>query len=384
MNAVELSDAEKRSIFTQDLLPDLIADEGGRQPPAVPQFVILGGQPGSGKTGVLDATRHNLQEQGATWAINADDFAAYHPHYVELQARYGVEAADLVRSVTGEWIQATLAEAQARRVNVVFESTMRQPAVVQATLSQFAALGYSTHAKVLAVRPMESWQGNHYRREQLAAAGSLSRLASRESHDAAVTGSLVTLSQIQDQRLATRMTIVDRSDVVLYESVLTESGWSNPALAVDALVELRQRPMSPSEATLHLERWTVIEKLARERHDRDGASERNDSAARAEIAAISGARAADVFRSVVDGCCPELRANAMPAVGEALSAMRAAQSIFARLVPGDEELRGQLTEQARDSLQAKLAAGQVKDFLDLDRLAVRAESHRSEDIEREI
>ncbi|WNH54840.1 zeta toxin family protein [Stenotrophomonas oahuensis] len=384
MNAVELSDAEKSSIFTQDVLPDLIADEEGRQPPLEPQFVILGGQPGSGKTGVLDATRHSLQEQGATWAINADDFAAYHPLYVELQARHGLEAADMVRAVTGQWIQAAIAEAQARRVNVVFESTMRQTAVVEATLSQFTSLGYSTHAKVLAVRPMESWQGNHYRREQLAAAGSLSRLASRESHDAAVSGSLTTVRQIQEHRLATRMTIVDRSDVVLYESVLTERGWSNPALAVDTLAELRQRPMSPSEATLHLERWTVIEKLARERHNRSSVSERNDAAARAEMVAISGAKAADVFRLVVEGGYSELRANAMPAVGEALSAMRAAQSIFSRLSPDDQELRSQLNEQARDSLQAKLAAGQVKDFLDLDRLAMRVTSDRSEHIEREI
>lgn len=377
MSGAELSDADKTLIFRQDILPDLIADEEDRTLPEVPHFVVLGGQPGSGKTGVLAATFRDLQTQGATWAINADDFAAYHPRYGALQDEHGIEAADMVRGVTGQWIKSTIEEAQRRRVNVVFESTMRQSGVVQDTLRQFRAQGYITHAKALAVRPMESWLGNHFRREQLAAAGALSRLATRESHDAAVLGSVETLRDIQKLRLVDRVTIVDRSDRPLYESSLTETGWSNPVSAAEQMEALRLLPMDQAEASRHMERWEKVEQLARARHERSSTGSRptgSPGEAREDLAQIAAARASDAFGLVMAGSLPELRATRdLPAVGEALLAYKAACGVFSQLAPKDPDLQRELIHQARDALQARLAAGQVKNFIDTDRISVRAE-----------
>lgn len=196
----------------------------------------------------------------------------------------------MVRGVTGDWIKRTVAAAQSRGVNVVFESTMRQPEVVRRTLAEFRARGYETHAKVLAVPPMVSWQGNHIRRESLAEKGAPSRLATREAHDAAVAGSVATVAMIEAERLVDRLSVVTRQGGTIFRNVLIAGSWADEPRAADTLQACRGTPMSPAEAIEHDRTWATIEKMARRRHARDGAAA--DVAAK-EIGAIRRDRAAD-------------------------------------------------------------------------------------------
>lgn len=108
MDSVQLDDAEKARIFEQRIKRDFILSEGRRPLPGRPELIVLGGQPGAGKTGVLSTSQQELEAKGATWTINADDFAAYHPSYKQLQRTHGA-AADMVRGVTSDWIKRTVA-----------------------------------------------------------------------------------------------------------------------------------------------------------------------------------------------------------------------------------------------------------------------------------
>lgn len=386
MTDVELSDQRKGVIFRQEILSDLIADEEGRALPACPQFLLLGGQPGSGKTGVLYASSRELQGQGATWTINADDFAAYHPRYANLQKSHGAAAADMVRGVTADWIAAAIEAAQERRVSVAFESTMRQPAVVRATLSGFRERGYATHAKVLAVRSMESWLGNHYRREQLAAAGAPSRIATAESHDAALRGSLNTVSMIQAERLVDRLSIVNRSNDLLYQTELLAGHWTESMPAVECLKSLRAEPMSGAEARRHLGRWRAVEHMARIRHGFDAAQGRAQAPGapkNMELTLIAASRNADAFRLVVDGSLSEQEVLLeVPAVGEAISAYRQAEQFLAGIFRKDEELCRIATQHARDLLQGRLHSGQTSGFMTPGWLEVAHQVERDSQLQR--
>lgn len=314
MTNVELSRQKRDEIFNEEILPRLRQSEGGKPAPATPEFAILGGQPGAGKTGVLTATAQDLRTKGATWSVNADDYAAFHPAYAKLQKQHGAEAADMVRGVTGEWIKQTIDAAQKNRVNVVFESTMRQPDLVKQTVENFRNKGYTTHAVMVAVSPELSWQGNHMRREKLAATGSPTRLATREAHDAAVSGSVQTVGALERDRAVDRMTLVTRSGDVIYSNQLVDKQWKNAPDAAQVLQNYRAQPMSAVEARTHDRNWQAVEQMAMARHARDKAPA---AIAKTEIHDIRTARSTDAvtnrLQAVVAGKSVEqIRADRAP------------------------------------------------------------------------
>lgn len=290
MERYELGAAERAAIFERRILRRFLHDEEGIKLPDKPELIILGGQPGSGKTGVLSTSQKELQRKGATWTINADDFASFVPAYDDLQKIHGAEAADMVRGITSDWIQKTVQAAQTRGVNVVFESTMRQPEVVKRTLADFRGHGYQTHAKMLAVNPMVSWQGNHLRREYLAAKGSHTRLATREAHDAGVRGSGATVDMIERERLADRLTIVSRAGQVLHTNELHDGRWKKHAQAAECLQAHRAKPLTVDQARHHDATWSKILEMAQRRHQLSHVA--GDVASK-ELAAIRADRAAD-------------------------------------------------------------------------------------------
>jgi len=270
MTSFDLENSEIIRIFNEDLLERFVASEGTRPLPETPEFIILGGQPGAGKTGELNASTRAANEKSATWTINADDFAVYHPYYEQMQTRYGAKAADMVRSITAEWVKRTITAAQERRVNVVFESTMRQPGVVKHTVAEFRERGYIIHAKIIAVSPMVSWQGNHSRREALAMTGAPSRLATREAHDAAVKGSHETAAMLEREHLVDRITLVNRNGHVLYDNAFHNGAWKIPLHAAECLQRYRSIPLSAHQARRHDEAWEKILEMAEYRHLREG------------------------------------------------------------------------------------------------------------------
>ncbi|WP_017161861.1 zeta toxin family protein, partial [Xanthomonas phaseoli] len=254
---VVLSDAERERIFRTVIVPRFLATEGTPLPERR-EAVILGGQPGAGKTGFLSEATQDLRSRGATWTINGDDFYAYHPRYAELQAKFGAEAAHMVKDVAKDWVEKTLAEAMNRGVNIALESTMRQPAVVKATLEQLQAADYQVHAKVLAVNEHVSWQGNHTRYERLLQAGTFARLTSRQTHDQAVRGVLQTVDTIEREKLANRVTVYTRGGQVLYDNTHHGSRWAHAAEARKAIVDERDRPMNAADREAHWRGWERV------------------------------------------------------------------------------------------------------------------------------
>lgn len=290
MTTIELSEQRKAEIFERRIKRRFLHAEQGAALPGKPEFAIFGGQPGAGKSGVLTTTTADMRTRGATWSVNADDFAVYHPSYKQLQKEHGAAAADMVRGVTSGWVKQTIEAAQQRQVNVVFESTMRQPDLVKQTIGDFRSKGYNTHAIMLAVSPEVSWQGNNLRRENLAATGAPSRLATREAHDAAVSGSVQTIEKLEKDRAVDRLTIVNRSGDTLYRNELVAGDWKNAPQAAATLQAYRAQPMQPDAARVHDRNWEQIEKMASARHARDKAPAQ---LAKSEIHDIRAARSAD-------------------------------------------------------------------------------------------
>lgn len=126
---------------------------------AQPTAIVLGGQPGAGKTPMQAQADREFSGSGGMVKIIGDDLRAFLPHYKSLQRADDKTAAFFTDRDSGRLVEKAIAEAAQRRVNVLVEGTMRSPETVAATLQQFRGAGFRTDARALAVSPEMSSLG---------------------------------------------------------------------------------------------------------------------------------------------------------------------------------------------------------------------------------
>ena len=154
---MSLDQAEHARIFAQDIVRRLFANAA---PVAHPTVVLMGGQPGSGKSGLLDAAAEYLSTPEARAVqIVGDDLRDYHPDYQLLLATDDRTAAAATDRDSGRWVEMAIAHALEHRYSVVIEGTMRDPQVPLNTAAKFRADGYRVEAWVMAVDPLSSRLG---------------------------------------------------------------------------------------------------------------------------------------------------------------------------------------------------------------------------------
>ncbi|WP_186057461.1 zeta toxin family protein, partial [Burkholderia gladioli] len=120
-----------------DTIPDLVmqrayarvereALEGSREQ-AAPTAILLGGQPGAGKTALARQAMAELGARGGAVLIDADRMRENLPQYSQLLRQNPQHAADLTHVEAGRWSgRLTSAASEARR-NLVIDGTMRNP-----------------------------------------------------------------------------------------------------------------------------------------------------------------------------------------------------------------------------------------------------------------
>lgn len=240
-----LSEAQNEHIFRTEILPDYLPDDIRKADR--PTLIVLGGQPGSGKTALLTASLTELEQTGPAIRVVGDDLRAYHPGFVAHQNADPVTASRFTQADAGIWSEKLLTAATERGVHVVFETTMRAPDNVENVMRAGRSAGYRIEARVLAVSPRVSWQGCHYRFEELHHAGAAARIPPRAIHDAAVTGLAESLERIERRKLADRLLIQRPDGEAVYDNVLSNGQWPADAGARQVLEETRSRPLSREE-----------------------------------------------------------------------------------------------------------------------------------------
>jgi predicted ABC-type ATPase len=251
-----LSEAQNEHIFRTEILPDYLPDDIGKADR--PTLIVLGGQPGSGKTALLTASLTELEETGPAIRVVGDDLRSYHPGFVAHQNADPMTASRFTQADAGIWSEKLLTAATGRGVHVVFETTMRTPDNVEKIMTAGRSAGYRIEARVLAVSSRVSWQGCHYRFEELHHAGAAARIPPRAVHDAAVTGLAESLERIERRKLASRVLIQRPDGEAVYDNVLSNGQWRAAAMARQVLEETRSRPLSREEIDAFALVWAKV------------------------------------------------------------------------------------------------------------------------------
>ena len=86
-----------------------------------PQAILLGGQSGAGKT-----TIHRIKQkeyQGNIIIIDGDSYRSQHPHYLELQEKYGKDSVDYKKVFAGKMEEEIIEELKKLGYHVLSEGT---------------------------------------------------------------------------------------------------------------------------------------------------------------------------------------------------------------------------------------------------------------------
>lgn len=125
-------------------------------------------------------------------------------------------------------------------------------------LSALLAPPAMTSRPGVAVNPRLSWQGNHYRFEEMLRAGDAARIPPQHVHDAAVTGLRVSLEKLESEKLVDRVQLRTRGGTILYDNEQRGGAWSQPPHARLVLEREQSRPMMTGELQRFADDWNHV------------------------------------------------------------------------------------------------------------------------------
>ncbi|MGW5383165.1 zeta toxin family protein [Nocardia sp. NPDC003963] len=191
-----------QEIFDEEIKPALLADRPGRPLKQVDETVlyVVGGQPGAGKSTLVDSIRERLSDTGGAALIQADELEKFHPAYSRLYRENDFTAHDRLyptaqklRNVFDEFLIP-------RPYNVLLEGGNTDP---RGTLARIKRIGESRSRTVMEVIALPKEQSDLARLERFVHAretDGFGRYLTRQTHNTLYLGSAELVRLIESER----------------------------------------------------------------------------------------------------------------------------------------------------------------------------------------
>jgi len=204
INNFDIDQKEAREIFEDMIFSQIVKDP---TPQLIKKAVLLGGQPGSGKSSLA---RELLKNRPEIIFINGDDLRPYHPKYYFYLKNNNTEAADLTQAVCNYWIEMLINECAKRKLSMIIEGTMRKKSVPLETAHMLKKLNYLIDVAVVSAPYEVSKASIQYRYQALKKMGISTRYTKQKSHDEAFHNIEGTLDALIDSGLCEEFYIFQR------------------------------------------------------------------------------------------------------------------------------------------------------------------------------
>lgn len=255
-----LPHAELERVYARRIKPDFLE----RVPRSdSPTALLIGGQPGSGKSYAVAKARTQLAASaGAAVVLSGDELREYHPYW-RAHARSDSQAAYRTQEDAGKWYARLTNEAIAQRVNIAFETSMRRPAAVLTLANLLRGEGYTVVATIVAADKDQSRLATMTRFDVARTVGDVPRFVPAPYHDDAYTRLSDTVGQLEASRAVDTLRIITRDGSGVYRNQLLDSAWERPPSAVEVLHAVRERPLTARELADNALRWqTLVQRLS--------------------------------------------------------------------------------------------------------------------------
>ena len=165
-------------IFLEKILHSVVNIKGEQKPRAV----VLGGQPGSGKSAYA---RSLLMMDDSYVFINGDDLREYHPNYYCYLQKDDKSAADMTQKSVNYWVEELIRYCLHNKLNMIIEGTMRNKDVPIETILKLKQNGYFVSVAAMSVPYDLSVASINYRYSETKRIVGHARYTRIESHDEA-------------------------------------------------------------------------------------------------------------------------------------------------------------------------------------------------------
>ena len=235
-------------IYRTLIHPTLFGSASGGGPS--PTLVLLGGQPGSGKS---RASARLLVEHDSMVALSGDDLRIFHPQYRNLVTSRPEQAGAVLADSTSSWVRAAIQDALDEHRSLLVEGTFGDPDVTLATAARFRAAGFRVRIVAIAsprVLSVVTATSRYLRDRKL---GSPARFTRLSAHDRGYDGTTRLIDAVAASDLADEVTIISRNGNTLLDQLrgLDDSN-SSYASASAALREGRNPTSWGARSTMEL------------------------------------------------------------------------------------------------------------------------------------
>jgi hypothetical protein len=202
----------------------------GVDPAFAPEFVVLVGQPGSGTSRFAHRV---AADRTAVASVAAENFAAFHPDFLEFTRRRPFEASAAMAPQVAEWISGTLDLARETRRSLLFETSVSNPGPALATADAFARAGFSTRLVVVAAQRSASLLATASRYLNARRLRLPARFTDRETHNRGWLGAQALVREAEATPSVDRLTILQPDGGVVFDE-RRDDGFEGATTAMDA------------------------------------------------------------------------------------------------------------------------------------------------------
>lgn len=246
--AEALTPDQADEIYRSLIKPTLFADSPGGE--ATPTLVLLGAQPGSGKS---RASARLLAEHNGMVAVSGDDLRLYHPYFRDLTTNQPEQAGPVLAEATRPWVRAAIQDSLDERRSLLLEGSFGDPDITIATATRFRDAGFQVRIIAIAsprVLSVVTAASRYLRDRKMDAAA---RFTTLSAHDHGYDGTTRLIDSLNAIAPIDRVTIISRKGNLLFDRRRdsdTRSDVFNGALA--ALTEGRNPASWGARSTMEL------------------------------------------------------------------------------------------------------------------------------------
>ena len=170
----------------------------GKTPVETPVAVIVGGQTGAGKTGLIGYSS-KMFEDGNAIIINSDEIKPFHPQSEEIARLYPKLYTKVTDQESNTWTSQLFEELRKEKYNIIFEGTMKNNRIADESITELEQLGYTVVVRGLAVCDLESRTSILERYEGQVTKKGWGRLVVTDHHNQTYSGMPNTIEYISNE-----------------------------------------------------------------------------------------------------------------------------------------------------------------------------------------
>ena len=203
-----------------------------KYPVMSPIAIVLGGQPGAGKSNIYKIARKRFSRNIVE--LDCDLWRVYHPYWKEIREIFNKDDALKTNPFVFLVVDLLIEELSNEKYNLIIESSLNTPYSALEDGAKLPSKGYKIELQIMATPKQISWQGTIDRYNNELIKGGSPRAVSRVFHDTVVGNISSSLAIVKESRFMSNILIYNRNKDCLYDMKKDET--VNPCLLLSYII----------------------------------------------------------------------------------------------------------------------------------------------------